>query len=150
VPGSAIPHRARGDVADAGAVGQDRVVRTAAMEDLEAFIGGGQLWEPEALAALIARLEAAAAEDGDVTLGQVARFLHSVLVRQQIGPVPARLAADIEGIVYPRLFKVMEALWDDLPAGELRTRIEVMNRRLSRLFATEAVAGPSNGEGPPS
>lgn len=107
------------------------------MEELDEFISSGQLWDPVELAALVTRLEAISAADDDLVIGQVARFLHSVLVRQQIGPVPARLAADIEGIVYPRLFKVMEAVWDGLPAGELRTRIEVMNRRLSRLFATE-------------
>ncbi len=112
-------------------------MRAAAMEDLEAFIGRGQLWDPIELAALVERLEAAGGETADPTLHQIARFLHAVLVRQQIGPVSPGLAADIEGIVYPRLFKVMEAVWDDLPAGELRIRIEVMNRRLSRLFATE-------------
>jgi len=116
------------------------------MEELEGFIGSGHLWDPDELASLIHRLEAMAEVDDDTALRHVARFLHSVLVRQQIGPVSTRLAADIEGIVYPRLFKVMEAVWDGLPEGELRTRIEVMNRRLSRLFATEpstASLGPA-------
>jgi hypothetical protein len=31
----------------------------------------------------------------------------------------------------------MEAARDELPPGELRTRIEVMNRRLARIFAEE-------------
>jgi hypothetical protein len=35
------------------------------------------------------------------------------------------------------VWKLMEAARDDLPAGELQTRLEVMNRRLSRLFARE-------------
>ncbi len=68
---------------------------------------------------------------------QLARPLASVLWRLQLGPVPTRLAADIEAVAYPRLWKVLEAVRGGLPDGELRTRIEVMGRRLSRTFAEE-------------
>ena len=49
----------------------------------------------------------------------------------------AYFAADVEAIIYPRLWKVMEAARDGLPDAEMRTRIEVMNRRLARVFAEE-------------
>jgi len=55
-----------------------------------------------------------------------------------MGPVPLRLSANIEAVAYPRLWKVLEAVRGGLPDGELRTRIEVMGRRLSRTFAEES------------
>jgi hypothetical protein len=59
------------------------------------------------------------------------------------------VASDVEGVVYPRLWKIMEAVGDGMPDGELRTRIEVFNRRLARCFANEFTAG-GPGELPPS
>jgi len=47
------------------------------------------------------------------------------------------VAANIEAVAYPCLWKVLEAVRGGLPDGELRTRIEVMGRRLSRTFAEE-------------
>jgi hypothetical protein len=41
-------------------------------------------------------------------------------------------------VAYPRLWKVLEAVRGGLPDGELRIRIEVMGRRLSRTFAEES------------
>ena len=58
-------------------------------------------------------------------------------MRLRIGTVDQRMANDVEGIVYPRLWKVMEAVRDGMPDGELRTRIEVLSRRLARRFAEE-------------
>jgi len=43
----------------------------------------------------------------------------------------------IDAIVYPRVWKVIEGIRDGMPDAELRTRIEVMNRRLARLFVEE-------------
>jgi hypothetical protein len=54
-----------------------------------------------------------------------------------MGPIPNRLQRDVEAVLYPRLWKVMEAARDDLPTGEQRTRIQVLNRRLARLFVVE-------------
>jgi hypothetical protein len=45
----------------------------------------------------------------------------------------------IDAIVYPRVWKVIEGIRDGMPDAELRTRIEVMNRRLARLFVEETV-----------
>jgi len=107
-------------------------------DDLEAFVEAGALWDPTAVKALIGRLEAETAATGDPLPAQLARPLGSVLWRLKLGPVPTRLAADIEAVTYPRLWKVLEAVRGGLPDGELRVRIEVMGRRLSRTFAEEA------------
>jgi hypothetical protein len=113
-------------------------MRLELMDELEEFVRTGKLWSAPDLQALVDRLNAEAVETDDELPARLARFLESVLIRMRMGDVPVRLACDIEGIVYPRLWKVMEAVRDGMPDGELRTRIEVMNRRLSRLFAAEA------------
>ncbi|MDQ6616743.1 MAG: hypothetical protein M3083_18855 [Actinomycetota bacterium] len=119
-------------------------MRVALADELEEFIRRGDLWDETQLAALIATLEADAAA-GDVITGLLTQPLRSVRLRVQMGDIPGRVAGDVEGIVYPRLWKIMEALRDDMPDGELRIRIEVFNRRLARCFADEpAAAGPVN------
>jgi hypothetical protein len=112
-------------------------VRTEVADDLEAFVEAGALWDPAAVKALIAKLDAESEATGDPLPAQLARPLGSVLWRLELGPVPTRLAADIEAVAYPRLWKVLEAVRGGLPDGELRIRIEVMGRRLSRRFAEE-------------
>ncbi|MEO5679204.1 MAG: hypothetical protein ABIS47_06010 [Acidimicrobiales bacterium] len=112
-------------------------MRIAVADDLEAFVESGALWDPAAVEALVARLDAETAATGDPLPAQLARPLGSVLWRLRLGPVPTRLAADIEAVAYPRLWKVLEAVRQGLPDGELRIRIEVMGRRLSRRFADE-------------
>jgi hypothetical protein len=112
-------------------------MRLELMDDLEEFVRTGKLWSPDDLQAMVDRLTAEAEATADELPGRIGRFLESVLLRMRLGDVPVSLACDIEGIVYPRLWKVMEGVRDGMPDGELRTRIEVMNRRLSRLFAAE-------------
>ena len=112
-------------------------MRLELMDELEEFVRTGKLWSAEDLQALVDRLNAEAADTDDELPGRLARFMESILLRMRVGDVPMALACDIEGIVYPRLWKVMEGVRDGMPDGELRTRIEVMNRRLSRLFASE-------------
>jgi len=112
-------------------------VRMMVADDLEAFVEAGALWDPVAVEALIAKLEAESAATGDPLPAQLARPLGSVLWRLQMGPVPTRVTANIEAVAYPRLWKILEAIRGGLPDGELRIRIEVMGRRLSRTFAEE-------------
>jgi hypothetical protein len=95
------------------------------------------LWDDAELRALVANLDHESETQHDPIPSLLSRPLRSLLVRMQIGEVPPRMADDVEGIVYPRLWKVMEAVRDGLPDGELRTRIEVLNRRLARRFAEE-------------
>ena len=109
----------------------------AGYSSVEEFVRRGKLWNEDDLNALIGRLESEADATDDPIPRQLSAPLRALLVRMRIGTVPNRLASDVEGIVYPRLWKVMEAARDGLPDAELRTRIEVFNRRLSRTFAQE-------------
>ena len=112
-------------------------MRLELMDELEEFVRTGKLWSADDLQVLVDRLNAEADDTDDELPGRLARFMESILLRMRVGDVPVGLACDIEGIVYPRLWKVLEGVRDGMPDGELRTRIEVMNRRLSRLFASE-------------
>jgi hypothetical protein len=112
-------------------------VRPSLIDRLEDFIRAGSLWDAPALERLVADLEQETSATDDGVPGMLAHPLRAILLRMQISPVPQRLANDLEGIVYPRLWKVMEAARDGLPDGELRTRIEVLNRRLSRRLVEE-------------
>jgi hypothetical protein len=112
-------------------------VRPSLIDRLEDFIRAGSLWDAAALEHLVADLEHEATATGDSVPQMLAHPLRAILLRMQMGPVPQRLANDLEGIVYPRLWKVMEAARDGLPDTELRTRIEVLNRRLSRRLVEE-------------
>lgn len=95
--------------------------------DLKAFIAGEGLWDQDALAALVDRL---GDESDDVSLRLVV-ILGSLLERSRSAPVPTRLAADIDGVVYPRLWKILEAVWDELPVSEVRIRVDSLGARLS-------------------
>jgi hypothetical protein len=114
-------------------------VRLTRVDELEEFVRRGALWDQTQRVALIASLEADAG-DGDIVAGLLTRTLRSIGLRAEMGEIPRRVASDVEGIVYPRLWKIMEAVRDDMPLGELRIRIDVFNRRLARCFADETPA----------
>ena len=113
------------------------VVRLSIADDLEEFVRKGELWDADELTTMIARLEQESADTTDPIPTMLARPFASLLWRQQMGAIPPRMAHDVEGIIYPRLWKVMEGLRGGLPDGELRTRVEVLNRRLARRFVQE-------------
>jgi hypothetical protein len=112
-------------------------VRLALVDELEEFVRRGALWDGPELAALIATLETEAVTGADAVAGLLSQPLRSVALRSRMGVITPRMANDVEGIVYPRLWKIMEAVRDEMPDGELRTRIQVFNRRLARCFADE-------------
>jgi hypothetical protein len=114
-------------------------VDMALVDELEEFVRRGALWDRPQLTELIARLEADTEGTGDPIPAMLGQTLRSVLLRMQLGPVPRRIACDVDGIVYPRVWKIMEAIRDGMPEGERRVRIEVFNRRLARCFAQEPV-----------
>lgn len=109
-------------------------MRREVADELEAFIGNEGLWHEERLQAMVAHLEA----EPDQVSRSLANDLAAVLHRSRSGPVSTHLAADVEGVVYPRLWKLMEAVWDGLPEAELRTRLEVLDHRLVRVLADPA------------
>ncbi len=45
-----------------------------------------------------------------------------------------RLRRDVEGVLYPRLWKVVEALRDGLPPGEQLNRVRALDQRLHELL----------------
>ena len=112
-------------------------MQPALVDDLEEFIRRGGLWQQDELQGLIDRLEREADDTDDAIPRLLAHPLRALLVRMGMGDVSTRMANDVEGIIYPRIWKVMEAARDGLPDGELRTRIEVLNRRLSRRLVEE-------------
>lgn len=112
-------------------------MRPALVDELEEFIRAGSLWDPPALEALVERLEEESRATDDPIPQMLAHALRAILLRLGMGPIPQRIVNDLEGVVYPRVWKVMEAARDGLPDGELRTRIEVLNRRLSRRLVDE-------------
>jgi hypothetical protein len=112
-------------------------MRSEVVDELEEFVRRGGVWDADELDSLIRRLELEAESHSDPIPHLLAQPLRALLVRLSMGEVPARMANDVEGILYPRIWKVMEAARDGLPDGELRTRIEVLNRRLSRRLVEE-------------
>jgi hypothetical protein len=113
------------------------LVRPALLEELEEFIRAGAMWDPPALERLVQRLEDESRDTDDPVPQMLAHPLRAILLRLGMGDLPKRMANDLEGIVYPRIWKVMEAARDGLPDSELRTRLEVLNRRLSRRLVEE-------------
>jgi hypothetical protein len=112
-------------------------VRVDLADELEEFVRLGGLWDDAVCAGMVDRLLAESTETADPLPARLGRFIEAVLIRSRMGDVSQHLVCDIDAIVYPRLWKLVEAIRDGMPDGELRTRIEVMNRRLSRLFVEE-------------
>jgi hypothetical protein len=104
------------------------------VDDLERFIAAEGLWRPDHLRAMVERLDG----EPDDLCRDLAADLSSLLERSLREPVPLRLAADIEAVVYPRLWKLMEAVRDGLPEAEQRTRLEVLGGRLAPLVAHDS------------
>jgi hypothetical protein len=121
--------------------GHNGRVRPSLADELEEFVRAGALWDLEARNSLIASLEVDAAGADDSLAALLIRSLRGVGLRAEMGPIPRRVAKDVEGIAYPRLWKIVEAIRDQVPDGELRVRIDVFNRRLSRCFVDEQRAG---------
>lgn len=104
-------------------------MRLAIVDELERFIGAQSLWHHDELGLMIDRLRA----ENDDVCHRLAANLAAVRRTIEQGGLATRLVADIEGVVYPRLWKLMEAVWDDLPASELATRVTVLDHRLAPL-----------------
>ncbi|MGI9120189.1 MAG: hypothetical protein ACR2G7_08745 [Acidimicrobiales bacterium] len=109
-------------------------MRAEVVEELEGFIARGDLWRPDKLDAMVEHLEV----EDDPVARQLGANLDKVLRRSRRQALPLRLAADIEGVVYPRLWKLMEAVWDGLPECELQIRVEALVHRLAPLLTEPA------------
>jgi hypothetical protein len=112
-------------------------MRMELADELEEFVRLGHLWSNQDCAAMVEHLNAESETSGDPLPGRLGRFLDAVSIRTRLSDVPSSLRVQIDAIVYPRVWKLIEGIRDGMPDAELRTRIEVMNRRLARLFVEE-------------
>ena len=103
---------------------------------LEQLFDDGFVWDESELADLAERLAAL----GGSPVAELAHGFAGVRLRLEQGDVPEPLRREVEAVIYPRLWKVLEAVRAGLPEGEQRARVHVLNRRLARLFAAEAEA----------
>ncbi|MGH9005428.1 MAG: hypothetical protein ACRDYV_20075, partial [Acidimicrobiia bacterium] len=101
---------------------------------LEQLFEGGITWDEGELGGLCARLAAL----GGSPVAELGQGFAEVRRRLQTGEMPEALRREVEAVIYPRLWKVLEAVRTGLPEGEQRARVQVLNRRLARLLATEA------------
>jgi hypothetical protein len=101
---------------------------------LEQLFETGFTWDEAELADLSDRLAAL----GGSPVAELAHGFAGVRLRLQVGDVPEAVRREVEAVIYPRLWKVLEAVQAGLPEGEQRARVHVLNRRLARLLATEA------------
>ena len=101
---------------------------------LEQLFDAGFAWDDAELAELADRLVAL----GTSPVAGLAQSVTGVRIRLGLGEVPEPLRREVEAVIYPRLWKVLEAVRAGLPDGEQRARVQVLNRRLARLLATEA------------
>lgn len=107
------------------------------VEALEGFVERGEMWNVLAMEHVVAILEEETARSGDPNPAMLAKVFAAILMRSRMGPMREQLAYDVEAHVYQRLDKVLEAVHEGLPGAEVRTRIEVFHRRLSRMIVDE-------------
>ena len=113
---------------------------------LEKLFEAGFAWDEAALDDLCRRLEAL----GRSPVAGLAHGFGGVALRLRAGDVSDPLRREVEAVIYPRLWKVLEAVRAGLPEGEQRARVHVLNRRLARLLAGEAdLLSPGDTPGPP-
>jgi len=108
---------------------------------LEEFVRAGDLGDPVQLDALVADLRREATDSSDLVAGKLAEALSVLSAHGGKGPVPHRVAAEIDGIVFPRLWKLLEAVWDHLGEAEMTTRVGSLDRRLNQVL-TVGTASP--------
>jgi hypothetical protein len=101
---------------------------------LEQLFETGFTWDEADLAELCDRLGAL----GGSPVAELAHGFAGVRLRLEMGDMPEPLRREVEAVIYPRLWKVLEAVRAGLPDGEQRARVHVLNRRLARLLASEA------------
>lgn len=107
-------------------------MRVEVVDELEAFIGDEGLWRNDQLELMVDRLRG----EPDEVSRQLGAGLAAVLARSRAGGVSTSLVADIEGVLYPRLWKLLEAARSSLPEAELHTRLRALDRRLSPLLVS--------------
>ena len=112
---------------------------------LEQLFETGFAWDEAELSRLADRLDAL---DGS-PVAELAYAFEAARLRLEMGEFPAAGRREVEAVVYPGLWKVLEAVRAGLPEGEQRARVRVLNRRLARLLAAETAARAGDASGTP-
>ncbi|MGH9038207.1 MAG: hypothetical protein ACRD0O_20820 [Acidimicrobiia bacterium] len=99
-------------------------------DELERLIEQDAVWESGALGRCAQRLLVSPAEPA----ASLARCFSVLEGRLEEAPGDDRMRRDVEGVLYPRLWKVVEAVRDGLPCGELLNRVRALDRRLTELL----------------
>jgi len=107
---------------------------------LEELFETGFDWDAAELAGLSDRLQGLGASP----VAELAHGFRTVGLRLRTGDIAEDLRREVEAVIYPRLWKVLEAVRDGLPEGEQRSRVQVLNRRLARLLAAEPALLPED------
>lgn len=100
-------------------------------DELERLIEQDAVWET---AELRRGTERIAAVSGPPAAALV-RCLTFLADRLEEGPCADGVRREVEGLVYPRVWKLLEAVRDGLPDGEQLNRIRSLDRRLTQLLA---------------
>jgi hypothetical protein len=99
-------------------------------DELERLIEQDAVWESGELGRCAERLALSPAEPAT----SLARCLSVLQGRLEEAQVDDRMRRNVEGVLYPRLWKVVEAVRDGLPPGEQLNRIRALDRRLGELL----------------
>ncbi len=99
-------------------------------DELERLIEHDAVWETAELGRCAQRL-AVSPDEAAASLARCFSFLQG---RLEEATADDRLRRDVEGVLYPRLWKVAEAVRDGLPSGEQLNRVRALDRRLTDLL----------------
>ncbi|MGH9040521.1 MAG: hypothetical protein ACRDZ3_09845 [Acidimicrobiia bacterium] len=102
-------------------------------DELERLIEQDAVWVSGELGRCAERLGASP----DEAAAGLARCFATLESRLEGAPLDERLRRDVEGVLYPRLWKVVEAVRDGLPAGEQLNRVRALDRRLTDLLESD-------------
>lgn len=103
---------------------------------LEELFESGFVWDEAELTGLCDRIDGLAGSP----VAELTHGFAAVRLRLEMGEIPEARRREVEAVIYPRLWKVLEAVRAALPEGEQRARVQILNRRLARLLAAEADA----------
>ena len=112
---------------------KDATVRMEVADDLEEFVRLGNLWDAHECAAMVERLAAETDAVDDPLPARLGRFLEAVSIRMRISDVPSQLRVQIDAIVYPRVWKVIEGIRDGMPDASVPINAHV-GQRIQQMF----------------